>query len=90
MLDTLTSSRGGGGGIETPPAPPSYDGDMPWERRVIEAAGNVFVAQGYLEKTAPFLAHLALPRAVFGIDQPLDDTVAPYGLERFDTIHSAN
>ncbi len=90
MLDTLTSSRSGGGGIDKPPAPPSYDDDTPWERKAIEAANAAAVSPGYLEKTAPFLAYLALPRAVFGVDRPLEDAVTPFGRERFDTIHSAN
>lgn len=89
MLDTLTSSQSGGGGREQPPAPPIYDGDMPWESRAIHEA-EIAVGRVDLRKTAPFLAHLALHRAVFGIDEPLPNRIAPYGMEHYDTIHSVN
>jgi hypothetical protein len=57
MLDTLASSRSGGGGRETPPAPPVYDGDMPWEREAVAEAKRA-VGSFDLRKTAPYLAHL--------------------------------
>ena len=90
MLDTLASSQRGGGGREFPPAPPAYEGDMPWEKRAIDEAEYAVGGRVDLRKTAPFLAHLALPRAVFGVDEPLHNRVAPFGKEHYDTIHSVN